>query len=382
MPPFNQKNTSLICNVDPQGDVSLVPTGTFQARVFDVHPAFIRVSTDRLRRASSLFHELIYNSFLADDELRLPSEGRTSVFLPPDHDPEALLILMRILHGQTQDVPQEVNLYVLRDIAFLVDTYKLQSLDSVCALVPRWVEQASHDSDQRDIHGKLAAANAMAQIAWCFNFPRVFEAATRVLIVDTHPGSTDLVVPSESAGRPLLGCARRSIHKMQTRCVTKINQYRQELLEKMCDVVREARNTQLEDGATNTSDVVYSGRSRMRIGNEPRHERIAACLDSIVRRASTTPGACSPATFRAEVERTREYVGQYPVHSRLRNRKNRDASNQGCEDIVQSMLDRLDELLKGTHGLTLSLYRGYQPPAVPQGVEVRFRRFQWLFGGN
>ncbi|KAK1991092.1 hypothetical protein LX36DRAFT_694949 [Colletotrichum falcatum] len=52
-------------------------------------------------------------------------------------DPEALLILMRVIHGQTRSVPRQIDLEILAKIAVLVDYY--DSLEVVEVFASIWI---------------------------------------------------------------------------------------------------------------------------------------------------------------------------------------------------------------------------------------------------
>ena len=58
----------------------------------------------------------------------------------PDDDPDALRILLNMIHGHAYRLPQEVAFCTLADIAVLVDKYALHEIAEVYCRF--WVEEA------------------------------------------------------------------------------------------------------------------------------------------------------------------------------------------------------------------------------------------------
>lgn len=96
----------------------------------------MRVSSKHLTLASSVFRTMLHTQF--KEGLALQATGRLEVPLPDDH-PDALVILLNIVHGRLRRVPRRVSLHVLRHISVLVDKYQLQ--ESVEVFSDMWVEE-------------------------------------------------------------------------------------------------------------------------------------------------------------------------------------------------------------------------------------------------
>jgi hypothetical protein len=66
-----------------------------------------------------------------------------SVVIPlPDDDPDAMIILMNIVHGKTRKVPRQIDLDLLVELANLVDYY--QMLEVVEPWSDFWVQRQKH----------------------------------------------------------------------------------------------------------------------------------------------------------------------------------------------------------------------------------------------
>ncbi|KAM4057676.1 hypothetical protein HRG_009305 [Hirsutella rhossiliensis] len=83
----------------------------------------MRLSSKHLMMASAYFKKMMTNGWI---ETNATSEY-AYVVAATDWDPEALLILMRIIHGQTKEVPRTISLELLAKIAVLVDYYDSES---------------------------------------------------------------------------------------------------------------------------------------------------------------------------------------------------------------------------------------------------------------
>ncbi len=57
-----------------------------------------------------------------------------------DDDPDALLILLRLIHGRSSQVPRMVDLRTLTQIAILVDKYEL--FETTDLLIDQWLSSA------------------------------------------------------------------------------------------------------------------------------------------------------------------------------------------------------------------------------------------------
>jgi hypothetical protein len=81
----------------------------------------MRVSSSHLILASSYFKRMLRGGWKED--CTLCAEGCLTIYVE-DWDPDALLILMNIIHGHTRKVPRTVSLEMLAKLAVLVDYYE------------------------------------------------------------------------------------------------------------------------------------------------------------------------------------------------------------------------------------------------------------------
>ncbi|KAH8597767.1 hypothetical protein B0O99DRAFT_684479 [Bisporella sp. PMI_857] len=109
----------------------------------------MRVSSKHMALASEVFRAMLQpNTFKEGTELATSATAEISL---PDDDPDAFLILLNIIHGQTRDIPRKVELLLLSKIAVLVDKYRLHK--AVIFFSDTWVDaitselQVCHDID-------------------------------------------------------------------------------------------------------------------------------------------------------------------------------------------------------------------------------------------
>jgi BTB/POZ domain len=133
---------------DPDGDVTLIllnrvgdpdakgkdTQNTDQAENWahlDInYPAVIqmRVSSGHLILVSPVFKRLLKGGFAECHTLT--SAGTAEICLPDDN-PEAMQILLNIIHGHTRKVPREIKFDTLTQISILIDKYSLHEVVEV-----------------------------------------------------------------------------------------------------------------------------------------------------------------------------------------------------------------------------------------------------------
>ncbi len=94
------------------------------------HVAHFRVSSKHLALASPVLNEAVQSTHIQS----YISEKRSLRKIPlSGDDPEALLLLLRLMHVQFKHVPREVDLRILTQIATLVDKYELLEITHLSA---------------------------------------------------------------------------------------------------------------------------------------------------------------------------------------------------------------------------------------------------------
>lgn len=81
----------------------------------------MRVSSSHLSLASPHFKRQLRGDWRESHILR--SDGCVSLSLE-DWDPDALLILMNVIHSQTRRIPRSISLEMLTKLAILLDYYE------------------------------------------------------------------------------------------------------------------------------------------------------------------------------------------------------------------------------------------------------------------
>ncbi|KAH8123096.1 hypothetical protein LI328DRAFT_169759 [Trichoderma asperelloides] len=95
----------------------------------------MRLSSKHLALASEYFQKLMANEW---KETKAES-GYSYTIAAEEWDQDALIILMNIIHGQTQKLPEKVTLETLAKIAVLVDYYKCHK--TVAFFADAWIRR-------------------------------------------------------------------------------------------------------------------------------------------------------------------------------------------------------------------------------------------------
>lgn len=128
----------------------------------------------------------------------LRTVGSVEIPLPED-DPDAFLILLNIIHGHLRQVPLQVDLQTLTQLAILVDKYELHERIEVFAgfwfgnLISTIPNCYTDDIP------------SWTCVCWVFNKPEEFKRVTRLILRHGRGTLTfkELPVPSFVAGEQL-----------------------------------------------------------------------------------------------------------------------------------------------------------------------------------
>ncbi|TDZ17224.1 hypothetical protein Cob_v009955 [Colletotrichum orbiculare MAFF 240422] len=107
-------------------------------------------------------------------------------------DPDALLILMRIFHGQTRSVPRDISLEMLAKIAVLVDYYDAPEVVEVYASI--WIVK---------LEDELPTQNGRDMVLWLlvshvFQLENVFSRMTQIAVTQSLKPVPTLGLPIPS----------------------------------------------------------------------------------------------------------------------------------------------------------------------------------------
>ncbi|PYH42925.1 uncharacterized protein BP01DRAFT_267136, partial [Aspergillus saccharolyticus JOP 1030-1] len=148
----------------------------------------IQVSAKHLQLASPMLNRQLTGNF--DEAQHLQQTGKVEITVE-SWDLEALLILLRIIHGQNRQVPQIISVSLCARIAVLVDYYACQ--EAVEIHLRAW---KSHLETQVP-----TSYNATATIEWIwvssfFEMAEVFDRVTLLAIRhgDDHMESTEFPI--------------------------------------------------------------------------------------------------------------------------------------------------------------------------------------------
>lgn len=156
----------------------------------------VRCSSAHLILASSVFEAMLSQSFKENLVVRSPG----TVDLPlPDDDPIALLMLLNIIHGQTKDVPLEVDMCMLTRLAIVVDKYQLHVVVGIVSRI--WIDRLKANIPKTSM-GNL---QRWIFISWAFRSPSEFKTVTKIakkhseIRIDEY-GDLDVPVPCSIVG--------------------------------------------------------------------------------------------------------------------------------------------------------------------------------------
>ena len=131
-----------------------------------------RVSSRHLSLASPVFKAMLTGGF---EEGRVQSTQVQEIQLPDD-DPEALVILLHVIHGLMWKVPRQLDLQTLLEISILVDKYQLQQVVAIVSEL--WIDHLWESSAKT----RTKTFVQWICISWVFGTPLQFEESTKVAI--------------------------------------------------------------------------------------------------------------------------------------------------------------------------------------------------------
>ncbi|KAK0108246.1 hypothetical protein ONS95_003064 [Cadophora gregata] len=140
--------------------------------VTEVH---MRVSSKVLSVVSPVFHRMLGPDFKEGAALRVAQ----SVVVPlSNDDPDAMVILLNIIHGRTRQVPRKINFqcHLLTELATLVDYYQMYEVIELFS--DRWLQNSSRGDDlQEDYQHSMALR--WLWVSWVFRDTSLFQKITK-----------------------------------------------------------------------------------------------------------------------------------------------------------------------------------------------------------
>lgn len=131
----------------------------------------VQCSSKHLSLASPVFKAMLSSNFKESAVLR--STGTLNLPLPDD-DATPLLILLNIIHGQTKEIPLEIDLYMLTRIAIMVDKYRLQMAVKMMSRI--WIDRLDDNKPPRWTEN----LRYWMFISWVFKRSIAFKSVTRI----------------------------------------------------------------------------------------------------------------------------------------------------------------------------------------------------------
>ena len=137
----------------------------------------IRVSSKHLALASRVFKSMLQPGFLIGDKLR--SQGYAELSLPDDN-PIALLVLLNLVHGRIRKVPGKIDMWMLTELAVLVDKYELLEITEM--FLDSWFKNLEISIPQEFNENLLP----WMCISWVFNKQEIFMQVTKIAQLESE----------------------------------------------------------------------------------------------------------------------------------------------------------------------------------------------------
>jgi BTB/POZ domain len=160
----------------------------------------MRVSSKHLTLVSPVFKSLLKGGFL--EAQALSSAGTAEVSLPDD-DPQALEILLNIIHGRSKKVPLEVSVAKLTELAILVDKYGLHEVSQMYSAA--WIDSLK-ESLPTEFTEELLQWMWVSRV---FSKPECFAKTTKIALLESESplynnAETTLPIPESVLGKEFL----------------------------------------------------------------------------------------------------------------------------------------------------------------------------------
>ena len=144
------------------------------------------VSSKHMALVSPFFKTMLQNSNFKEGS-ELNSTGKVEIPLPDD-DPEAMTILVNIVHYQLRQVPLKIDFNLATKIALLVDKYAMYQVIGLFADL--WMPHLTFDfatKNYKDLHRWIF-------IVYVFERPNEFQEVTRSLTIKGNAENVQLTV--------------------------------------------------------------------------------------------------------------------------------------------------------------------------------------------
>ncbi|QSZ33629.1 hypothetical protein DSL72_005197 [Monilinia vaccinii-corymbosi] len=123
----------------------------------------------------------------------MKSHGEVEIPLPDD-DPDAMRILVDIVHCHHKDVPRKVKLGLLTHLAVLVDKYRLH--EAVQIYSDMWISHAKKKFPSSMAEDGVEICLQWLCISWVFEKPRDFTSMTRIFQQESTQSLSSMISES------------------------------------------------------------------------------------------------------------------------------------------------------------------------------------------
>jgi hypothetical protein len=137
-----------LVTIDPNGDI-ILELSRLDGKVH------LLVSSSCLILASPVFATMLSSPFKEGTSNHSGSGNRSPILLPED-DPEAFTLLCNVIHHKTDDVPRNLALPCLKNLAIICDKYDCAGV--LVAWAPLWFQAYFKSTVSKDYNSLLFVA--------------------------------------------------------------------------------------------------------------------------------------------------------------------------------------------------------------------------------
>lgn len=161
-----------------------------QTELKEIH---MLVSSKHMVLVSPVFKAMLQWSNFKESHAHKP-HAKVEVPLPDD-DPEAMRILVDIVHCHHKDVPRKVKVSLLTHLAILVDKYRLH--EAVQIYSDMWISHAKKKFPSSMAEDGVEVCLQWLCISWVFEKSRDFTTVTRIFQQESTQGLSKMIEDSD-----------------------------------------------------------------------------------------------------------------------------------------------------------------------------------------
>ncbi|TGO06991.1 hypothetical protein BTUL_0362g00030 [Botrytis tulipae] len=174
---------------DADGNVNVNEIAEKEKNKKELKEIHMLVSSKHMVLVSPVFKAMLQWSNFKEG-YAMKAHGKVEVPLPDD-DPDAMRILVDIVHCHHKDVPRKVKLSLLTHLAILVDKYRLH--EAVQIYSDMWISQAKKKFPSSMAEDGIEVCLQWLCISWVFEKARDFTSLTRIFQQESTTSLAEMI---------------------------------------------------------------------------------------------------------------------------------------------------------------------------------------------